>query len=226
MKSDNIILRSENIIKPLAIEPLNGNAMLIYEMNKRIFDITMSGLGLMILSPFFLLIAIAVKLSSKGPVFYSQKRVGRLNRDFKIFKFRTMKNDNDDDYPLTVGEYDKRVTPLGRYLRRYKLDELPQLFNVLIGDMSLVGPRPVLRKFVNYYTSDDMQILDVRPGITDYASIKYRHEGRILAKAEDPLEYYLRVIMPDKIKLNKLYIQNMSFAVDIKLILNTLVSKK
>lgn len=191
-------------------------------MLKRIFDIIISALGIVTLFPFFLIIALFVRINSKGPIYFTQKRVGRYGKDFNIIKFRSMYVGSEDNFPLTIGEYDKRVTKVGRILRNYKLDELPQLLNVLKGDMSMVGPRPVLRKFVDYYNEEQMHILDVKPGITDYASIKYRNEGELLEKAQDPLDYYLNVIMPDKLRLNKRYLDNMSFWIDLQLIFKTI----
>ncbi len=187
---------------------------------KRIFDIVASGLGLLVLSPLFLILAIWIKLDSKGPVFYRQVRVGRNNKDFRIFKFRTMRVGADKQGLITVGGHDSRITKSGYFIRKYKLDEFPQLINVFIGDMSLVGPRPEVRKYVDMYTPEQMHVLDVRPGITD-SSIKYRNENELLEKAEDPDKYYVEVVMQDKLKINLEYIQNRSFWYDIKLIFLT-----
>lgn len=191
-------------------------------MGKRIFDIIFSSLGLIILSPLFLAIYIIIKLDSKGPALYKQVRVGKGNCDFRILKFRTMKIGAEENFPLEKDQYYKQITKSGKYLRKYKLDELPQLINVIKGDMSFVGPRPVLRKFVDLYTPEQMHVLDVRPGITDFASIKYRNEYKILNSVENPSEYYINVIMQDKLALNLEYIKDQSLWLDIKLIFKTI----
>lgn len=188
---------------------------------KRLFDIFASGLGLLILSPLFIVVAIWIKFDSKGPVFYKQLRVGRHNKDFYIYKFRSMRVGADSGSLVTIGERDPRVTRSGYFIRKFKIDELPQLFNVLIGDMSLVGPRPEVRHYVDYWTEEQMRVLDVRPGITDPASIKYRNENELMEKAENPEEYYINVIMQEKIKLYLEYVDNASFWYDIKLIFKT-----
>lgn len=188
---------------------------------KRLFDITASGLGLLILSPLFLVIAIWIKCDSKGPVFYRQVRVGKDNEDFRIFKFRSMRLGSDKGSLVTIGGRDPRVTRSGYYIRKFKIDELPQLINVFIGDMSLVGPRPEVRHYVNYWTPEQMHVLDVRPGITDPASIKFRNENELMEKADDPEKYYIEVIMQEKIKLYLEYVDNHSFLNDIKLIFKT-----
>ena len=188
---------------------------------KRLFDIIASGLGLVALSPLFLFIAIWIKLDSKGPVFYRQVRVGRHNKDFRIFKFRSMKIGSDKGSLVTIGGRDPRVTRSGYFIRKFKIDELPQLINVFIGDMSLVGPRPEVRHYVNYWTSEQMRVLDVRPGITDPASIRFRNENELLEKADDPEKYYIEVIMQEKIKLYLEYAENSSFWYDIMLIFKT-----
>jgi lipopolysaccharide/colanic/teichoic acid biosynthesis glycosyltransferase len=188
---------------------------------KRIFDIISSGIGLVVLSPLFLVLAIWIRLDSKGPVFYRQVRVGKNNKDFWIFKFRSMREGADMGSLATIGE-DARVTRFGSFIRKFKLDELPQLVNVLLGDMSLVGPRPEVRHYVNYWTPEQMHVLDVRPGITDPASIKFRNENELIAQAEDPERYYIDVIMQEKIKLYLEYVNNRSFWGDIGLILKTL----
>ena len=189
---------------------------------KRIFDVVASGLGLLVLSPFFLLLAVWIKLDSAGPVFYRQVRVGRYNRNFRLFKFRSMRVGSDKKGLITVGGRDPRVTRSGYFIRKYKLDELPQLINVLLGDMSLVGPRPEVRKYVEMYTSEQLHVLDVRPGITDMASIRYRNENELLAEAEDPEAYYIREIMPDKLKIHLEYVAKHSFWLDMKLIFKTI----
>lgn len=191
-------------------------------MTKRIFDIVASGCGLIVLSPLFLILAIWIKLDSKGPVFYRQVRVGRNNMDFRIFKFRSMKEGADQGSLVTIGGHDSRITRSGYILRRFKLDELPQLINVFVGDMSLVGPRPEVRHYVNYWTPEQMQVLDVRPGITDPASIRFRNENDLLDKAENPEEYYINVIMQEKIRLYLEYVGNHSLWYDIKLIFQTI----
>lgn len=191
-------------------------------MTKRLFDIVASGCGLIVLSPLFLILAIWIKLDSKGPVFYRQVRVGRNNMDFRIFKFRSMKEGADQGSLVTIGGHDSRITRSGYILRRFKLDELPQLINVFVGDMSLVGPRPEVRHYVNYWTPEQMQVLDVRPGITDPASIRFRNENDLLDKAENPEEYYINVIMQEKIRLYLEYVGNHSLWYDIKLIFQTI----
>lgn len=191
-------------------------------MTKRIFDIVASGCGLIVLSPLFLILAIWIKLDSKGPVFYRQVRVGRNNMDFRIFKFRSMKEGADNGSLVTIGEQDPRITRSGHFIRKFKLDELPQLINVFVGDMSLVGPRPEVRHYVNYWTPEQMQVLDVRPGITDPASIRFRNENDLLDKAENPEEYYINVIMQEKIRLYLEYVGNHSLWYDIKLIFQTI----
>lgn len=188
---------------------------------KRLFDIIASGLGLLFLSPLFLIIAIWIKLDSKGPVFYRQVRVGKDNKDFRIFKFRSMRVGSDKGSLVTIGGRDSRVTRSGYYIRKFKLDELPQLINVFIGDMSLVGPRPEVRHYVDYWTEEQMHVLDVRPGITDPASIKFRNENELMEQAEDPENYYINVIMQKKLKLYLEYVNHNSFWGDIKLIFQT-----
>ncbi|WP_353777535.1 sugar transferase [Winogradskyella sp. 3972H.M.0a.05] len=188
---------------------------------KRLFDIVFSSIGLILTAPILLIIAILIKLDSKGPVFYKQVRVGKHDKDFKIFKFRTMHVDSDRLGLLTVGDRDPRVTKVGYTLRKYKLDELPQLINVFLGNMSFVGPRPEVRKYVDMYSESDKEILNVKPGITDYASIKYRDEAEVMKASDNPEETYINDIMPEKIKLNKVYIENYSLVTDIKIILLT-----
>ena len=178
-------------------------------MLKRIFDITLSLFGLIILLPFMLIIAILIKLDSKGPVFFKQIRVTKNGREFKIFKYRTMRVGSDKYSQITVGK-DKRITEIGSFLRKYKLDEIPQLINVLIGDMSLVGPRPEVPKYVALYTDEQKEILKVRAGITDYASIEFSDENDLLASEEDPEKAYIEKVMPKKIELNKKYISEIS----------------
>lgn len=188
---------------------------------KRLFDIVASFLGLLFLSPLFLILAIWIKLDSKGPVFYRQIRVGKGNKDFNLYKFRSMKVGADKSGLITIGGHDPRVTRSGLVIRKYKLDEFPQLINVLLGDMSLVGPRPEVRKYVDMYTAEQMHVLDVRPGITDLASIRYRNENELLESVSDPDKYYTDVIMQDKLRINLEYVEKQSFLYDIKLIFST-----
>ena len=188
---------------------------------KRLFDVIASGLGLIVLSPLFLVLAIWIKCDSKGPVFYRQVRVGSGNKDFRIFKFRSMRVGADKGSLVTIGGHDPRVTRSGYFIRKFKFDELPQLINVLVGDMSLVGPRPEVRHYVDYWTPEQMHVLDVRPGITDPASIKFRNENELMEQAEDPEKYYIEVIMQEKIKLYLEYVEKHSFLYDFGLILKT-----
>ena len=188
---------------------------------KRTFDIIASGCGLLVLSPLFIILAIWIKLDSRGPVFYKQIRVGQYNKDFMLYKFRSMRVGSDKKGLITVGNRDSRITRSGYFIRKYKLDEFPQLINVLIGDMSLVGPRPEVRKYVDLYTEEQLHVLDVKPGITDLASIRYRNENEILEKAVNPDEYYTNVVMQDKLKINLEYVANHSFWYDISLIFKT-----
>ena len=188
---------------------------------KRLFDITASGLGLLVLSPLFLIIAVWIKFDSPGPVFYRQVRVGRGNKDFRLFKFRSMRVGSDKKGLITVGGHDPRVTRSGYFIRKYKLDEFPQLINVFIGDMSLVGPRPEVRKYVDLYTPEQLHVLDVRPGITDMASIRYRNENELLEQAADPEQYYRDVVMQDKLRINLEYVADHSFFKDLKIIFMT-----
>ena len=188
---------------------------------KRLFDIVASGLGLIVLSPLFLILAIWIKYDSKGPVFYRQVRVGRYNKDFRIFKFRSMRVGADKGSLVTIGSHDPRVTRSGYFIRKFKFDELPQLINVFLGEMSLVGPRPEVRHYVDYWTPEQLHVLDVRPGITDPASIKFRNENELMEKADDPEKYYIEVIMQEKIKLYLDYVEKHSFWYDLGLIFKT-----
>lgn len=189
---------------------------------KRIFDIIASLIGLLILLPFFLIISLLIIINSGFPVFYTQKRVGRANSDFGLLKFRTMKKNADKLGLLTVGGKDPRITSIGYYLRKYKLDELPQLINVFIGNMSLVGPRPEVRKYVDLYNGEQKKVLLVKPGITDYASLEYFSENDLLAKSSNPEETYIKEVMPAKLELNKKYISEMGLTTDLKIIFGTL----
>lgn len=188
---------------------------------KRLFDIILSSLGLLLLSPLFAIVAIWIKLDSSGPIFYRQVRVGRYNQDFRIYKFRSMRVGSDKGSLVTIGGRDPRITTSGYFIRKFKIDELPQLINVLIGDMSLVGPRPEVRHYVNYWTPEQMHVLDVRPGITDPASIKFRNENELLEKAENPEKYYIEVIMQEKIRLYLEYVNQHNLFYDLKIIFQT-----
>lgn len=188
---------------------------------KRAFDIVASGVGLILLSPLFFILAVWIKIDSKGPVFYRQVRVGRGNKDFRLFKFRSMRPDSDKLGLITVGGHDPRVTRSGYYIRKYKLDEFPQLINVFLGNMSLVGPRPEVRKYVEMYTPDQMRVLSVRPGITSLASIRYRNENDLLAAADDPDRVYVEKIMPDKLSIDLEYVERANLWNDIKIIFST-----
>ncbi len=174
----------------------------------RFCDIVFSAIGLLLLSPLFLIVYILIRCESKGGGFYCQQRVGKDGRMFGLYKFRSMRTGSDKKGLITVGGHDSRITRMGYFIRKYKIDELPQLWNVLKGDMSLVGPRPEVKKYVDLYTEEQRRVLSVRPGITDYASIEYVDENEILGKADDPDRVYVEEIMPAKIKLNMRYIEN------------------
>jgi len=189
----------------------------------RLIDFFLSFLAILILSPFMILIAVFILTESKGGVFFLQNRVGKNEKDFKLVKFRTMLADSDKKGLLTIGEGDSRITRAGYFLRKYKLDELPQLFNVLLGQMSFVGPRPEVRKYVNLYTPEQKRILDIKPGITDMASIEYFNENELLSRAEDPEEYYVHKIMPHKIQLNMKYRDNKTLGNYFRIIGKTLL---
>lgn len=191
-------------------------------MLKRLFDIFFSSIGLIIIFPFFIIIALLIVIDSPGGIFYKQIRVGKGNTDFYLFKFRSMRTDSDKKGLLTVGGRDSRITRMGYFIRKYKIDELPQLINVLLGDMSLVGPRPEVRKYVEMYTVEQKKVLSVKPGITDYASIEYSNENELLGKAEDPEAVYIHEIMPAKLKLNLKYIAEQGLATDFKIIFRTI----
>jgi len=188
---------------------------------KRFFDILLSLIVLTIGLPFGLLIGLLIVLDTKGHVLYKQCRVGRNNVDFQLYKFRTMCAEADKGSLITVGANDSRVTRVGRFLRRYKIDEFPQFINILKGEMSVVGPRPEVRKYVEMYTPEQMRVLSVRPGLTDYASIRYVNENELLAASEDPDKTYIEEIMPDKLALNLQYIEEQSLWTDFKIILQT-----
>jgi lipopolysaccharide/colanic/teichoic acid biosynthesis glycosyltransferase len=188
----------------------------------RVLDVIISFVLLLCLLPLFLIVAVVIKFGSKGTVFFKQVRVGKNNIDFKLYKFRTMFVDADKKGLLTVGSSDNRITGVGKFLRSYKLDELPQLLNVLKGEMSLVGPRPEVRKYVDLYTPDQLKILQVLPGITDNASVSYKNENELLTNQPDPENYYIHVIMPEKIRLNQLYINNPSLSNYFRIIFQTI----
>ncbi len=191
-------------------------------MGKRLFDMFFSLVGLIVLFIPFLIIAILILIDSNGGVFYKQTRVGKDGVDFDLLKFRSMASGSDKSGLLTVGGRDSRITKIGYTLRKYKIDELPQLINVFVGDMSLVGPRPEVRKYVELYNFEQKTVLSVKPGITDYASIEYRNENDLLGKAENPEEVYITEIMPAKLKLNLKYIEEQGLGTDFKIILNTI----
>ena len=184
----------------------------------RLCDIVFSAIGLLLLSPLFLIVYILIRCESKGGGFYCQQRVGKDGRMFDLYKFRSMRTGSDKKGLITVGGHDSRITRMGYFIRKYKIDELPQLWNVLKGDMSLVGPRPEVKKYVDLYTEEQRRVLSVRPGITDYASIEYVDENEILGNAEDPDRVYVEEIMPAKIKLNMRYIENRSLNEYFKII--------
>jgi lipopolysaccharide/colanic/teichoic acid biosynthesis glycosyltransferase len=188
----------------------------------RFFDFFFSLLGVIILSPFFVIIYILIIVESKGGGFYCQNRVGLNGKDFKLIKFRSMRRGADKKGLITIGGNDARITRVGLLLRKFKIDELPQLFNVLVGDMSLVGPRPEVRKYVDLYTIEQQKVLSVRPGITDYASIEYADENTILGLSSNPEETYVNEIMHEKIKLNMKYIRNKSIKEYFHVILLTI----
>lgn len=191
-------------------------------MVKRLFDILFSIFGLLLLSPLLIAISIAIVLNSKGGVFYKQIRVGKNNCDFKIFKFRTMQSGSDKKGLLTIGDNDSRVTKTGYFLRKYKADELPQLINILLGDMSFVGPRPEVRKYVDLYNVEQLKVLTVRPGLTDFSSLYYINESELLSKSLNPEKTYIEEIMPAKLELCKKYLNEKSLKTDIKILYNTL----
>jgi len=188
---------------------------------QRFFDVIISFIGLIILLPIFFFIAIWIKCDSKGPIFYKQVRVGKNGVDFYLYKFRSMRVGADKKGLITVGGRDPRITYSGYFIRKYKIDELPQLLNVLKGDMSIVGPRPEVRKYVDLYTDEQRLVLSIRPGITDYASIEYIDENEILGKSSDPEKTYIEDIMPEKIKYNMKYINNKTLFEYFKIIFLT-----
>lgn len=192
-------------------------------MLKRLFDLFFSVLGLIILSPLLFIISLFILVDSKGRVIFIQQRVGKNNKNFSLFKFRTMAPNSDKSGLLTIGNRDRRITNVGKWLRKYKLDELPQLLNIFIGDMSFVGPRPEVRKYVDLYNYGQLKVLAIKPGLTDYASLKYINEGEILASYSDPEKAYIDKIMPEKLTLNLQYIKEQSFLTDIKILAKTVI---
>ena len=193
----------------------------MYEQSKRIFDIVSSLIVLLVLFPILMIIGLLVALGSKGGAFYSQERIGKNGRVFRLLKFRSMRAGSDKKGQLTIGN-DSRVTGIGKFLRKSKLDELPQLLNVLQGDMSVVGPRPEVQRYVSLYSAEQLKVLSVKPGLTDLASIEYIDEQKILGQAEDPDKEYVEVVMPAKLALNLEYIERRSFRYDLRLIFKTI----
>lgn len=191
-------------------------------MLKRIFDIISSLVVLTMGLPFFILIAFLIGIGSKGGVFFIQQRVGKNNRNFGLFKFRTMRSDSEKAGQITVGGKDPRITKIGYFLRKFKLDEFPQLINVIQGDMSIIGPRPEVRRYVDMYSKEQLKVLSVRPGLSDFASIEYINENELLGKSDNPEKTYVEEIMPAKLQLNLKYIEQKSFGTDIKLIFKTI----
>lgn len=193
-------------------------------IGKRIFDIVFSLFGILCVLIPGLIISLLIMFGSGGGAFYLQERIGRHGRPFRLIKFRTMYRNSDRKGLLTVGATDNRITRIGRFLRKTKLDELPQLINIFTGKMSFVGPRPEVAKYVAMYNDDQLKVLSVRPGLTDYASIEYINENELLAEQAEPEKYYIETVMPHKLELNMKYIQNMSFSSDLKIIFKTLFS--
>jgi len=190
---------------------------------KRIFDILFSFLLLLILLPLFIGTALSVACDSRGGMFFGQIRVGINRKEFKLWKFRTMKPQAEKQGQLTVGARDSRITKVGYVLRKYKIDELPQLWNVLVGEMSIVGPRPEVPKYVDIYSDDQLKVLSIKPGITDYASLLYFTENELLAKSNDPEKTYIEEIMPSKLTLNLHYLEKHDFIIDLKIIRDTII---
>ena len=190
---------------------------------KRLFDIIAAILVLIMGLPFFIIIALLIVLDGKGGVFYSQERIGRYKRSFNLYKFRTMQPESDNLGQLPIGSKDSRVTSIGYYLRKYKIDEFPQLINIIVGHMSVVGPRPEVPKYVKMYNQEQLNVLKVRPGLTDYASLVYFKENELLGKAQDPENVYIKEIMPQKLALNNKYIKEKGMLTDLNIILKTLL---
>ena len=193
----------------------------MYHFVKRFFDITSSVAVLLILSPVLILIALVISIDSKGGAFYKQERIGKNNKPFKLLKFRSMRRSSDRGSKITIGK-DPRITKIGAFIRQYKIDELPQLINIVKGDMSVVGPRPEVKQYVNLYSDEQLKVLAVKPGLTDFASIAYFNEQELLGKAEDPHEMYVETIMPQKLKLNLEYIEKKNFKTDLLIIVRTI----
>ena len=190
---------------------------------KRAFDLLFSFTILTLFLPFGILISMLIMIGSKGGVFYRQERIGRHGKPFMLLKFRSMRIDSDQQGKLTVGMNDSRITQIGLFIRKYKLDEFPQFINVLLGEMSIVGPRPEVEEFVSLYNTSQKRVLEVKPGVTDYASIEYFNENAILAEANDPKKTYIEIIMTEKIRLNEKYISNPTLAHDLKIIFRTIL---
>ena len=193
-------------------------------MLKRAFDLVVVTFGIIVLAPLFVLLALWVKLGSRGPVFFRQVRVGLNGKEFRIFKFRTMVIDAEKQGSQVTSGNDSRITGAGRVLRKLKLDELPQLFNVLFGEMSLVGPRPEVPKYVGFYTEEQRRVLEVRPGITGVSQLEFRHEEELLAGQEDVEGFYIASVMPAKLLLDLCYVQNRTFSKDFALLLRTFIA--
>lgn len=191
-------------------------------MLKRGFDIFFSLSSILLLLPLLIIVALLVKVDSEGDIFYTQKRVGRYKKSFSIYKFRTMINHSDKKGLLTVGNKDNRITKVGYFLRKYKIDEIPQFINVLKGDMSIVGPRPEVERYVSLYSVEQLNILNVKPGITDESSIIYRNESEILSRQSEPEKYYVNFLLPNKLTIGLDYVENQSFIKDIEIIIKTI----
>ena len=195
----------------------------INKVIKRIFDIICSSLGLIVLSPMLIIVTILIKKGSDGPVFFKQIRVGENEKEFLILKFRTMVVDAEKlGKQITIGN-DSRITKIGAFLRKYKLDELPQLINVFKGEMSLVGPRPEVPRYVKLYTEEQRKVLKIKPGITDLASLRYKDENDLLGDKQDPEAFYINTVMPDKLSLNLEYMKKNNVIFDIYIIIKTIV---
>lgn len=188
----------------------------------RFFDLLISFIGILLFSPILVIVSLLIIVDSRLPVFFKQSRVGKHNRDFELYKFRTMKVDKENNSFLSLSKSGNKITGIGYFLRKSKMDELPQLFNVIKGDMSIVGPRPELRKYVDLYNEHQREILQIRPGVTDYATIKFMNEEELLAESDNPEELYISKILPEKILLNKLYFRNHSVKEYFKIIFITL----
>jgi lipopolysaccharide/colanic/teichoic acid biosynthesis glycosyltransferase len=193
----------------------------MYILTKRIFDVLASSIALILLSPILIIISFWIVLDSDGGIFYKQERIGKNQKPFWLYKFRSMRPNSDQLGQITIGK-DNRITKVGHFIRKYKLDELPQLLNILKGDMSIVGPRPEVKKYVDLYNAEQLKVLSVKPGLSDYASIEYFDEQEILGQAENPDKEYIEKVMPAKLELNLKYIKEKSLLTDLKIIYNTL----